>query len=170
MDHTILLATLLVAMALGASADEEKSGELESPKPVKQPVEFSHKHHAELGLQCQVCHPMANGEQAGIPQTADCMYCHQSSDSSKPAFRSLFEHAKAKKPIAWARVYLLPYFVFFGHKGHQEAKEGCETCHGPVASRDLLWKERATSMKSCIECHKANQASVSCTFCHELNQ
>ena len=98
------------------------------------------------------------------------MNCHQSSDSSKPAFRSLFEHAKTNKPIAWTRIYLLPYFVFFGHGGHQSANDGCETCHGLVATRDLLWKERETSMKSCVECHKANQASVSCTFCHELNQ
>jgi len=166
----VLLLAILFAVVPALSADEKKSGEPVSPKPVKQPVEFSHKRHAELGLECKVCHPMVGGEQAGIPQTADCLNCHQDSDSSPPAFRSLFEQAKAKKQIAWTRVYLLPYFVFFGHKGHQGAKDGCETCHGPVASRDLLWKERETSMKSCIGCHKANQASVSCTFCHELNQ
>ena len=170
MDHTILFATLLLTTALALSADEKKSGEPVSPKPVKEPVEFSHRHHAELGLECQLCHPMADGEQAGIPQTADCLNCHQSSDSTKPAFRSMFEHAKAKKQIAWTRVYRVPYFVFFGHKGHQGAKDGCETCHGSVATQDLLWKERETSMKSCVECHKANQAPVSCTFCHELNQ
>ena len=168
--RSFVLTTLLVATTVGAVADERNSGEAVSPKPVKQPVEFSHKRHAELGLECKLCHPMPDGEQAGIPQTADCMNCHQSSDSSTPAFRSLFEHAKTKRQIAWTRVYLLPYFVFFGHGGHQGAKDGCETCHGPVAKRDLLWKERETSMKSCVECHKANQASVSCTFCHELNQ
>jgi hypothetical protein len=166
----LLLAVLLFATILEVRPDEKKPVEPVSPKPVKQPVEFSHKRHAELGLECGACHPMADGEQAGIPQTADCLNCHQSSDDSKPAFRALFEHAKAKKPIAWTRVYLLPYFVFFGHKGHQGAKDGCETCHGPVATRDLLSKERETSMKSCVECHKANQASISCTFCHELNQ
>ena len=167
---TILFATLLMTTAFAGVAEERKSSEPMSPKPVKQPVEFSHKRHAELGLECKVCHPLADGEQAGIPQTADCMNCHQSSDGSKPAFRSLFEHAKTNKPIAWTRIYLLPYFVFFGHGGHRNAKDGCETCHGPVATRDLLWKERETSMKSCIECHKANKASASCTFCHELNQ
>ena len=128
MHHSILFASLLVAMALGAVADEKKSGEPTPPKPVKQPVEFSHKRHAELGLECGVCHPMTDGEQAGIPQTADCMNCHQSSDSSKPAFRPLFEHAGAKKQILWSRVYLLPYFVFFGHSAHRGAKDGCATC------------------------------------------
>jgi Class III cytochrome C family/Cytochrome c7 and related cytochrome c len=162
----MLMATLLVTMVFGA----EKKPADPAPKPVKQPVEFSHRRHAELGLECNVCHPMTDGEQAGIPQTADCMNCHQSSDSSKAAFRSLFEHAKAKKQIAWTRVYLLPYFVFFGHKDHQGTKDGCKTCHGPVATRDLLWKEREISMKACMDCHKANDASISCSFCHELNQ
>ena len=106
---TILLATLLVTKALGAAADETKPI---SPKPVKQPVEFSHKRHGDLGLECQVCHPMADGEQAGIPQTADCMNCHQSSDGSKAEFRALFEHAEAKKQILWTRVYQLPLFCF----------------------------------------------------------
>lgn len=166
----ILLLAIIFAVVPTLSADEKKPAEPVSPKPIKQPVEFSHKRHAELGLECKVCHPMADGEQAGIPQTADCMNCHQSSDGSKAAFRSLFEHADAKKQILWTRVYLLPYFVFFGHGAHQKAKDGCATCHGQIATRDLLWKERDMSMKSCVECHKANQASVSCTFCHELNQ
>ena len=166
--RTFVFATLLTVLTFATAADERKSS---APlKPVKQPVEFSHKRHAELGLECKVCHPMTAGEQAGIPQTADCMNCHQSSDSSKPSFRSLFEHAKTNKQITWTRVYLLPHFVFFGHSAHQNAKDGCETCHGPVATRDLLWAERETSMTSCIECHKANQVSVSCTFCHELNR
>ena len=92
-----------------------------SPKPVKQPVEFSHKRHAELGLECKVCHPMTDGEQAGIPQTADCMNCHQSSDGSKAAFRSLFEHAEAKKQILWTRVLSTPLFCVLRTRSPSEA-------------------------------------------------
>ncbi len=88
---------------------------------------------------------MADGEQAGIPQTADCMNCHQSSDGSKAAFRSLFEHAEAKKQILWTRVYLLPYFVFFGHSAHQKrqgwmrnlSRPGCHARRALEGTRDF---------------------------------
>jgi len=59
---TILFATLLMTTAFAGVAEERKSSEPMSPKPVKQPVEFSHKRHAELGLECKVCHPLADGE------------------------------------------------------------------------------------------------------------
>jgi len=167
---TILGGTLLLA-GLQAIAQEKDSTSPQPPEPVQQPVEFSHRRHAELGLECNACHPGGDGERAGIPQTADCLKCHEDRDPSNPAFRSLFEHAQAKKPIAWSRVYQLPSFAFFSHKAHAAAaKEDCQTCHGPVASRELLWKEREISMKACVDCHKASQASVSCTLCHELNQ
>jgi hypothetical protein len=165
-----MLGSALLLAAVQAVALEKDSTAPQPPEPVKQPVEFSHRRHAELGLECTACHPMTGGEQAGLPQTEDCLACHEGNDGSKPPFLALFEHAQAKKPIAWARVYVLQSFVSFTHPSHLRAKGSCETCHGPVASRDLLWKEWDLSMKACVDCHKTSQASVSCTLCHELNQ
>ena len=64
-----------------------------------------------------------------------CETCHESITRN---FRTAI-HARLKAP------------------GDNAKEMGCETCHGPVATRDLLWKEREISMKSCVECHKSNQ-------------
>ena len=46
----------------------------------------------------------------------------------------------------------------------------CATCHGPVATRDVLQKEVSTSMRTCVECHRGRKASTDCSRCHELGQ
>src|SRR6187401_849938 len=47
--------------------------------PPKQPVPFSHRHHAgELGIDCRHCHTSVETSAfAGIPPTKTCMNCHQ---------------------------------------------------------------------------------------------
>lgn len=166
---TVVLLSMLAA-ATGGSRAGDKS-DPPPPAPVKQPVVFSHSRHAKVGLECSVCHPMAEpGDLAGIPQRAECLNCHQDADSASDAFRSLFEHERNGRAIEWVRIYQLPNFVFFSHQLHLDAKADCQTCHGPVASREVLWKEKEISMKACVDCHKTNRASVNCKLCHELNR
>ena len=55
----------------------------------------------------------------------------------------------------------------FSHKLHTDAGAKCETCHGPVAERDVLKKEVETNMGSCMSCHQKNKASNDCGTCHE---
>ena len=62
------------------------------------------------------------------------------------------EFAKDKKPVPWVRVYQLPGYVWFSHKVHMK-KGACETCHGPVAERDVLTREKPITMTACKACH-----------------
>ena len=61
----------------------------------------------------------------------------------------------------------IPDFVNFSHAKHQAA--GCASCHGAVwgtvAGAPHAWK-----MKTCVDCHKAEKAKVTCDVCHELGQ
>ncbi|MGH9658907.1 MAG: cytochrome c3 family protein [Bryobacteraceae bacterium] len=67
-------------------------------------------------------------------------------------------------------MYKTADFVVFSHARHRAAQVECRACHGPVWERDTLTREVPTSMKACLDCHKAARASVSCTICHELTQ
>lgn len=98
------------------------------------------------------------------------MTCHFSIDKDAPAIQKLKEYADRKQPIPWARVYQIPSYVDFSHRTHLEAGFKCEKCHGPVATRDALWKETDITMGGCIACHRQNRASTSCTYCHENRQ
>src|SRR5690349_21224509 len=46
--------------------------------PPKQPVPFSHRHHAGgLGIDCRYCHSgVDQSARAGLPPTYTCMTCH----------------------------------------------------------------------------------------------
>ncbi len=136
------------------------------PAPV-QPIPFSHRLHAQQKLECRACHPVPEpGEFATLPETARCMSCHQSVKKESAAVQRLAEYHAAGKPVPWRRVYRIPDYVFFSHKEHVRAGASCETCHGPVAERDLLRKEKDITMAGCMECHRARQASLACDYCH----
>lgn len=141
----------------------------ERPAP-EQPVPFSHRHHVStMKLDCAKCHTLAApGEFAGLPETATCMECHKSIKTDSPHIKKLAAHHVEGRELPWARVYRIPDYVFFSHKEHlTRAKATCETCHGPVRERDQLRREKEVSMGACMECHRANQASLACNFCHQ---
>ena len=137
----------------------------------QQPIPFSHRQHVTLGLKCKDCHTNPEpGEIEGIPAASKCMACHFSIDKDRPAIQSLKSYADKKQPIPWIRVYQIPSYVDFSHRRHIRAGVSCEKCHGPVETREALWKETDISMGGCIACHKQNKASTSCTLCHENRQ
>jgi len=134
----------------------------------EQPLPFSHKQHISLGLTCKDCHANPDpGAVETLPSTSKCMACHVSTAAESPAIKKLKAYAGEKQPIPWARVYQVPDFVFFSHRAHLKAGFKCEKCHGPVATRDALWKETDLSMGGCIACHRRNRAGIACTYCHE---
>lgn len=156
----------LLAAALTAQVPSPK---YERPAP-EQPLPFSHKTHAtKAGLACKQCHPMPDpGDFATFPATSLCMNCHRAIKTDSPHIAKLAAHHSEGKKLPWVRVYRIPDYVFFNHQRHN-AVDGvtCETCHGPVATRDMLRREKDLGMQACMECHRANNAKNECTFCHE---
>ena len=152
----------MAAAALWLAAD---------PAPVRQPLPFSHKTHAGVGLKCADCHASPDpGELMTFPATAKCMSCHMLIAKDKPAIVQLAAHARAKSPVPWVRVYQIPSYVFFSHRVHMESGAKCESCHGPVAEREVLAKEKDISMGACMTCHRQNKASLDCNYCHDARQ
>jgi hypothetical protein len=115
------------------------------------------------------CHAIEKlGFAAGLPKEETCMAWHVSLKTDSQAVQKLTVYFKEKKPVPWVRVYRVPDYVWFSHEPHYTgARIGCENCHGPVAERDVLTKEKPTSMASCMECDAARKAPNQCNFCHE---
>jgi hypothetical protein len=140
----------------------------ERPAPL-QPLPFSHKTHAAAALTCKQCHPVADpGDAAGLPATKVCLACHVAVKKDSPHIAKLARWHKENKAVPWARVYQIPQYVAFSHQRHL-AVDGvqCETCHGPVATREVLRREKETGMQACMDCHRARGASNDCLLCHE---
>jgi hypothetical protein len=170
----VLVLVLGVAVLLPQTTYQGKEEKL----PIEvapQPVPFSHKTHVQAGMACQDCHAdAARGERAGLPDSSRCMLCHQTIRPEHPAIQKLAQlHKKGSEgagAIEWVRVYKVPGFVFFNHANHIKAGVTCGDCHGPVEQREVLAKERSTSMIACMNCHEQRNASKQCNLCHELGQ
>ena len=139
------------------------------PPPPVQPLPFSHKQHISAGLECKNCHEVPEpGDFAGIPAADKCMICHAGIKKDSPHIQRLAAYHSQNTPVPWKRVYRIPDYVFFSHKEHlNRAKAICETCHGPVRERDVMRKEKETSMAACMDCHRTAGASLACDFCHD---
>ncbi len=158
-----LFLSLAVVLLLTLAA----SGQKRQAAP-RQPIPFSHKTHVALGQRCLDCHAMPEpGDLATFPKEAKCMSCHTAIKAESPAIVKLAEYYKEKKPVPWVRIYKVPDYVFFSHQNHhKKAKIACETCHGPVAERAVMTREKPASMLSCMDCHDQMGASNECNFCH----
>jgi len=158
----------VLPFAILLAAQQYQSKEQKLPRAVApQPVPFSHRTHASAN--CVDCHTTAlRAERAGIPQPDRCMLCHRGMKDDNESIRTVGQLLANSKRIPWERVYRVPEYVFFSHKKHTGAKIGCDTCHGPVASREVLEQELPVSMASCMNCHTAKGVSNECGFCHAL--
>jgi hypothetical protein len=102
----------------------------------------------------------------GVAGPVFCLGCH-GKDTGKPAIQRLARWAEVKSEVPWARVYLIPSYVFFSHRAHLETGAGCDTCHGAVQERDVLFREADITMGGCMNCHVKNRARNDCNYCHE---
>lgn len=167
-----LCLALPAAIPWICGAHEVSSLSRNDRQPIPQPLPFSHRSHARLGLDCDTCHTMqGRGGSAGFPPVALCLSCHRGGKGEISAVGVLLEgYEQRGEPIPWVRVYKIPDFVFFSHQEHLASGATCTTCHGRVELRDRLAQEVPTSMEHCMDCHKSRGASLDCHFCHELNQ
>jgi len=140
-----------------------------SADPPKQPIAFSHKHHAgSLNLKCETCHVNpAPGEMMTFPAESKCMGCHQVIKKESAEIQRLAKFFTDKKRVPWVRVYQVPSFVFWSHKTHIDAGNTCTECHGDVAALEVMTKLKELSMGSCMDCHRQKKVSNDCTFCHD---
>ena len=154
-----------------------------------QPIAFPHTVHVTTaGLDCQFCHrTVATDEAATVPAVAQCRFCHDFTDvgggefvftritgakSSSPTaeteIRKLIggNPQAGPEPINWVRVHRLPDHVQFVHAPHIQEGFSCSTCHGDIASMEVVEQVRNLKMRDCVDCHRDNGAPTDCTTCH----
>lgn len=151
---------------------------------VRQPIEFPHKTHIELNLECTSCHERAEKDTpAGRPPTAFCLSCH--SAETKGEAKKVQAFGENGGEIPWRRVWRLPAHVFFPHRIHVAvAKVKCQSCHGPMETLDRPPARplKKLTMNDCIGCHDAwrfpgtatqsaavapaRRVSTDCNTCH----
>jgi c(7)-type cytochrome triheme protein len=98
------------------------------------------------------------------------MTCHRAVKKNSPEIRWLAALGDEATPFPERQIYAVQDFVIFSHARHRKAGVECRNCHGAVSERDVITKEVPTTMKSCVDCHKARRAKSDCNTCHELGQ
>jgi hypothetical protein len=129
--------------------DEEKLAKV-------QPVPFSHEHHVRgLGIDCRYCHAsVETAAFAGLPASRTCMTCHSQIWTEAPILEPVRESFRTDKPLDWTRIHDLPDFVYFNHSIHIAKGVACVTCHGPVETMPLMYRENSLNMEWCLSCHR----------------
>lgn len=122
----------------------------------EQPVPFSHKHHVgQLGIDCRYCHTSVEKSSfAGLPPTETCMTCHSQIWTNASMLEPVRASYRTGQSLSWTRVNALPEFVYFNHSIHVAKGIGCTTCHGPIASMPLTYREGTLYMSWCLNCHR----------------
>lgn len=162
----------------------------------QQPVDFSHKVHAEkAGQKCDDCHSFrADGTFAGIPTLDKCAGCHAAPMGTTVAEKNFIDrYVTPNRQPQWFDYAEQPENVWFSHITHvQQGGMKCETCHGNMGgadslrpyqqdrisgySRDIwgrsLFQSKAgavpgMTMNDCVACHTRQGLSHSCLDCHK---
>jgi len=159
-----------------------------------QPVDFSHKIHAEkAGTKCEDCHAFRDdGTFAGVPQLATCGGCHAAPMGTTAAEKNFIDnYVTPNREPEWAYYAQQPENVFFSHITHVKlGKLPCVQCHGDEGATDKLrpyqvdrisgysrdiWGRTlfqasaapGMTMNDCVACHTRQGLSHSCLDCHK---
>ncbi len=82
------------------------------------------------------------------------MNCHQLVKRDSPLLAPILESAASGEPMRWVRVHNVPDYGFFDHSAHVSAGVGCSSCHGDIASMEVVSQVEPLSMAWCLECHR----------------
>jgi hypothetical protein len=150
------VATLAAGSVVAYQHLQGPNSQGEAPR---QPIAFSHKHHAgDDGIDCRYCHDgVERAAFAGLPATEVCMTCHSQLFTDAPMLQALRDSAASGKALRWTRVHDLPDFVYFDHAIHVRKGVGCVECHGAVDRMPLTRRVASLEMQWCLECHRDPQ-------------
>lgn len=149
------IAVLIAALTLFSLATY---GLYQTQQPPEQPIQFTHKLHVELGIQCLYCHPGAlRGPSPGLPTINKCWGCHQqiAKTQTSEKLKPMVDAMNNGVGFAWVPVAQVPDFVRFTHRPHIAAGLNCETCHGNVAKLEIAVNPQVINMGWCLACHKS---------------
>lgn len=148
----------------------------ENQQAPAQPLEFPHRTHVGLGIQCLYCHPGAwTGPSAGLPTQAKCWGCHQQIQIRPGSqLEILADYVARDESIPWVPVAIVPEFVHFNHRPHIAAGVNCETCHGEIGQMTVAEPVHLMNMGWCLDCHRTRAADnqemlirlTDCGTCH----
>ena len=158
-------------------------------KSQPQPVDFSHKVHADKASQaCEDCHLFReDGSFAGTPTLDKCASCHAAAMGATAAEKNFIDrYVTPQREPEWKSYSRQPENVYFSHAVHVKAGHlKCERCHGNIGTSDKLpayqedrvsgysraiWGAAGTpgmTMDDCIACHKQQGREYSCLECHK---
>lgn len=122
----------------------------------EQPVPYSHKLHVgDLRLDCRFCHySVERAAVASVPPTEVCMNCHQLVKRDAPTLAPILASSSSGERMRWVRVHKVPEYAYFDHSVHVGAGVGCSSCHGDIASMEVVKQVEPLSMGWCLECHR----------------
>lgn len=149
--------------------------------PEQQPIDFSHKTHAEVNkIACEYCHIGARRSSSSIvPPMRTCVGCHYNTMTDTPIvagttpeqkkeINRVIEYWKSQTPIPWKKIHDLPDFVYFSHKKHVQAGFDCTQCHGEVSEtkvpvrdeKSIYFNITPLTMGWCVQCHRTEHPTV----------
>ena len=156
-----------------------------------QPVDFSHKVHADkAGQKCDDCHGFRDdGSFADVPSLDKCAACHAAAMGTTAAEKNFIDaYVTPQREPEWLSYSRQPENVYFSHAVHvKTAGLKCERCHGAIGAGDKLppyERDRISgysreirgaggrpgmTMDDCVACHR-QQSQVrehSCLECHK---
>jgi hypothetical protein len=161
-----------------------------------QPVDFSHKVHAEkASAKCEDCHALRDdGAYAGVPSLDKCTGCHAAAMGTTAAEKRFIDtYVTPNREPEWLPYARQPGNVFFSHAAHLKlAQLKCEQCHAAEGASDTLrphYRDRISgysrdvlpvaawnrakgpghsmSMDDCVACHRSHGLEHSCMDCHQ---